>query len=82
MNSCERFERKFLGFTQSLWIGAVHLGADGLKSVFTNLFILLDMPFSIEVMFPKGTRVGIGLVIPFAIGTLERMRTGFALLSF
>ena len=56
--------------------------ADGLRSVFTNFFILFDVPFPIEVMFPKGTRVGIGLVIPFAIGTLERMQTGFALLSF
>jgi len=47
------------------------MGAEGLRSVFMNLFILFDMPFPIELMFPKGTQIRIGLVIPFAVGALE-----------
>jgi len=63
--------KKFSGFAQSLWVGAIHMGAEGLRSVFTNLFILFDMPFPIESMFPEGTQIRISLVIPFAVGAFE-----------
>ena len=82
MNSCEHFEKKSSDFAQSLFIRAVHLGSDGLRSVFTYLFIFFDVPFPVEAMPPEGTNVRISLVVFFAIGTLESMWTGFALFGF
>jgi len=47
-----------------------------------DLSVLFDMLFPIEAMSPKWTQIGIGLVVPSAIGTLERVRAGLALLGF
>jgi len=40
------------------------------------------VPFPIEVVSPKWTNVGVGLVIPFAVRAFERVRARFALLGF
>ena len=40
-----------------------------------NLVIFLDMPFIIELMFPKWTQVGVHLVISMTVGALEGMQT-------
>jgi len=47
-----------------------------------DLSILLYVPFPIEAVSPKWTNVGVGLVIPFAVGAFERVRAVFALLGF
>ena len=40
------------------------------------------MPLTIESVFPKWTLDGVGLMVSFAIGALERMGAGFAPLGF
>ena len=40
------------------------------------------MPLTIEMVSPKWTLDGISLIVSFAIGALERVRAGFALLGF
>jgi len=45
-----------------------------LRPVFTDLGVLFDVPFPVEVMPPKWTVVGIGLVVSFAVGALEGVR--------
>jgi len=47
-----------------------------------DLSVLFDMPFPIEAMSPKWTHIRIGLVVPSAIGTLERVRAELTLLGF
>jgi len=49
--------KKSSDFIKSLFAGAVHFGADGLRSVFMYLSILFDVPFSVEAMSPKRTSV-------------------------
>jgi len=53
-----------------------------MRSVFTDLGVLFDMPFPIEAMSPKWAQIRIGLVVPSAIGTLERVGARLALLGF
>ena len=50
--------------------------------IFTDLNILLLLLFSVEVVSPEGTLVGICLMVTPAIGALEGVRVGFALLRF
>jgi len=47
-----------------------------------DLSILSDMPLTVETMSPKWILNGVGLMISFTIGALERMRARFASLSF
>jgi len=47
-----------------------------------DLSVLLYMPFPIEAVSPKWTNVGVGLVIPFAVGAFEQVRARFTLLGF
>jgi len=39
------------------------------------------MPLPVELMFPKWTCAGIGLVVPFTVGTFEGMGAWFTLLG-
>ena len=52
------------------------------RPVFTDLSILFDVPLTIKSVSPKWTLDRISLMVSFAIGALERVRAGFALLSF
>jgi len=61
---------------------SVRVRADGLRSVFTNLGILFDMPFPVKTMLPEWTDIRVSLMIPFAVGTLEGMRARLALFGF
>ena len=61
---------------------SVRIRADGLRSVFTYLGILLDMPLPVEAMLPERTDIRVGLVISFAVRTLEGMRARFTLFCF
>jgi len=61
---------------------SVHVRADGLRSVFTYLGILLDVPLPVEAMLPERTGIRVGLVISFAVRTFEGMRARFALFCF
>ena len=40
------------------------------------------MPLTVEAMSPEWTLNGVGLMISFTVGALERVRAGFASLSF
>ena len=42
-------------------------GVDGLRSVFTYLGILLNVPFPVEAMLPERTIIRVGLVFSFAV---------------
>ena len=53
-----------------------------IRPVCTDLSILFDVPLTIELVSPKGTLDGVSLMISFAIGALEHVRAGFALLGF
>jgi len=64
-----------------LSVQAVRSRTDGGRFVFTDLSILLNMPLPVELMFPKWTCAGIGLVVPFIVGTFEEMGVWFALLG-
>ena len=50
--------------------------------IFTDLNILLLLLFSVEVVSPEGTLVGICLIVFSTIGTLEGVRAGFTLFCF
>ena len=56
--------------------------ANRFDPVFTDLDILLLLPFSIEVVSLEGTLVGICLMVTPTIGVLEGVRAVFALLCF
>ena len=62
-------------------VQAVRSRTDGGRSVFTDLSVLLNVPLPVESMSPKWTCVGIGLVVPFTVGTFEGMGAWFALLG-
>jgi len=47
-----------------------------------DLSVFLQVPFSIEMLPPKGTLIRIGLMVSLAVGTFERMRAWFTFLGF
>jgi len=49
--------KKFSDFAQSLFVRAVHFGADMMKPVFTDLGLLFNMPFPVEAVSPEWARV-------------------------
>jgi len=56
--------------------------ANRFDPVFTDLDVLLLLPFSVEAVSPEETLVGICLMVIPTIGALEGVRAGFALLCF
>jgi len=47
-----------------------------------DLSIYTDMPLTVEAMSPKWAMNGVGLMISFTVGALERVRARFTSLSF
>ena len=56
--------------------------ANRFDPVFTDLDILLLLPFSVEIVSSEGTLVGICLIVPPTIGALGEVRAGFTLFCF
>ena len=75
------FERKISRHHNSL-CNVVYIWTDLFESVFMDLVIFLDVPFSIEPMFSEWTQVGVCLVIFTVIGALEQMWTWFTFFCF
>ena len=76
------FCEKILSLLTIISWGGVHIGTEQFQPVFTDLSMLFDVPLTIELVSPKWTLDGISLMVSFAIGALEHVRAGFALLGF
>ena len=50
--------------------------------IFSDLSIFFTMLFLVEIVLPERTIGGIGLMITFAIGVLEKVKARFTLLCF
>ena len=60
--------RKYFQIFQNHWLRTFVRGrANGLRSVYTYLGILLNVPFPVEAMLPERTVVRVGLVFSFAV---------------
>ena len=63
-------------------VRAARSRADGVQSVVTDLSVFLYVPLPMETVSPEWACIQIGLVISFAVGTLEGVGARIAFFGF
>ena len=81
-NSYKHFAKRSWYFPQSLVSSAILFRANQFRSVFTDLGVFSQVPFSIEPMMPKWTLVRVSKMVSMTVGALEWVGTWISLLCF